>query len=102
MSAQSMSPLLRILHLEDNPTDAELVRRMLEAAGVDCAIRRVETRAAFQSALEREQFDLVISDFMLTYFDGLSALNIYSHRKPELPFIFVSDTIGKYEERESL
>jgi len=74
MSAQSMSPLLRILHLEDNPTDAELVRGMLEAAGVDCAIRRVETREAFQSALEREQFDLVISDFTLPSFDGLSAL----------------------------
>src|SRR6266513_415839 len=102
MSAQSMSPLLRILHLEDNPTDAELVRGMLEAAGVDCAIRRVETREAFQSALEREQFDLVISDFTLPSFDGLSALTICRHKKPELPFIFVSGTIGEDAAVESL
>jgi len=97
-----MSPLLRILHLEDNPTDAELVRGMLEAAGVDCAIRRVETREAFQSALEREQFDLVISDFTLPSFDGLSALTICRHKKPELPFIFVSGTIGEDAAVESL
>ena len=102
MSAQSMSPLLRILHLEDNPTDAELMRGMLEAAGVDCAIRRVETREAFQSALEREQFDLVISDFTLPSFDGLSALTICRHKKPELPFIFVSGTIGEDAAVESL
>src|SRR2546430_15454449 len=92
MSIQSMSPLLRILHLEDNPTDAELVRAMLEAAGVDCAIRRVETREAFQSAVEREEVDVVISDFTLPSFDGLSALTLCPHKKPGLPVSFVSGT----------
>src|SRR2546430_15851867 len=68
---------------------------MLKADGFGCAIGRVKTREAFQSALEGEQFDLVISDFTLPSFDGLSALTLCRHKKPELPFIFVSGTIGE-------
>src|SRR5438046_7044961 len=102
MPAQTAKPLLRILHLEDNAPDAELLRATLERQAVDCAIKRVETREAFEAALEREQFDLVISDFTLPSFDGLSALTICRHKKPELPFIFVSGTIGEDAAVESL
>src|SRR5437016_898035 len=54
-----MSPL-RILHLEDNPTDGELIRSVLEAAGLACTFERVETAADFQAALERKRFDLIV------------------------------------------
>src|SRR5256884_2282610 len=102
MPDQTSKPLLRILHLEDNPTDAEFLQVMLERQGIDCAIKRVETREAFQGALEREQFDLIISDFNLPSFDGLSALNIARQHRPELPFVFVSGTIGEEAAVESL
>src|SRR2546421_1007274 len=102
MGAQIMSLLLRILHLEDNANDAELLRVMLERQGINCAIKRVETREAFQMALEREQFDLIISDFTLPSFDGLSALTIAGQKRPELPFVFVSGTIGEEAAVESL
>src|SRR6266480_1605234 len=102
MPDQTSKPLLRILHLEDNPTDAELLRVMLERQGINCAIKRVETREAFQRALEREQFDLIISDFTLPSFDGLSALTIARQKRPEVPFVFVSGTIGEEAAVESL
>ncbi len=102
MGAQIMSLLLRILHLEDNANDAELLRVMLERQGINCAIKRVETREAFQMALEREQFDLIISDFTLPSFDGLSALTIARQKRPEVPFVFVSGTIGEEAAVESL
>ena len=97
-----MSPLLRILHLEDNANDAELLRAMLERQGIHCAIKRVETREAFQTALDREQFDLIISDFTLPSFDGLSALTVARQKRPEVPFVFVSGTIGEEAAVESL
>ena len=88
--------------MEDNPTDAEFLQVMLERQGIDCAIKRVETREAFQGALEREQFDLIISDFTIPSFDGLSALTIAGQKRPELPFVFVSGTIGEEAAVESL
>src|SRR5690348_15421831 len=93
---------LRILHLEDNPQDAELVRAMLESEGIKCALVRVQTREAFEAALEREQFDAVISDFTLPSFDGLSALSLSRQKKSDVPFIFVSGTIGEESAVESL
>jgi PAS domain S-box-containing protein len=95
-------PVLRILHLEDNPTDAELIQSMLEAGGIASSIRRVETRAEFEVALKQERFDLIISDHTLPSFDGLSALGIAREEFPELPFIFVSGTIGEEVAVDSL
>ncbi|HXT38944.1 MAG TPA: response regulator [Candidatus Angelobacter sp.] len=102
MTAQSASSELRILHLEDNRTDAELLQTILEAEGVNCAIRRVETREAFESALQEQPFDLIISDFTLPSFDGLSALAVARQVRPEVPFIFVSGTIGEESAVEAL
>src|SRR5213592_1104568 len=96
-----MSPL-HILHLEDNLIDGELVHSVLEAAGLACAIERVETRADFQAALEHKRFDLIISDFTLPSFDGMSALEIARNKSPGIPFIFVSGTIGEEVAVDSL
>src|SRR5947207_12239718 len=68
---------------------------MLEAGGIASTIQRVETPAEFEAALNQGCFDLIISDHTLPCFDGLSALGLARHKHPELPFIFVSGTIGE-------
>ena len=70
-----ISPL-RILYLEDEPKDAELVQATLEAANVACSVTRVETRPEFLGLLERGGFDLILADYTLPSFDGISALKV--------------------------
>ncbi|MDQ3833805.1 MAG: PAS domain-containing protein [Actinomycetota bacterium] len=93
---------LRILNLEDEPLDTELIHATLIDGGIACEIARVQTRADFVAALEQEGFDLVLSDYSLPSFDGLSALQIRQEISPELPFILVSGTLGEDAAIESL
>ena len=87
---------LRVLILEDAVTDAELCERELRQAGLKFVWRRVETRPAFEAALEEFAPNLIISDFSLSgAFDGLTALDLARGRLPEVPFVFVSGTIGE-------
>jgi signal transduction histidine kinase len=86
---------LHILHLEDDPNDADLIQFALEGAGIVCAVTRVETQDAFVAALERGGIDLVLSDFTMPCFDGLSATKIVQTRWPNLPVILVSGTLGE-------
>ena len=97
-----MYRLERILHLEDDPRDAVLVRAALEGDGIDCEVINVSTRADFISALERGDIDLVLSDFALPSFDGLSALALARQMTPDTPFILVSGTMGEEAAIESL
>jgi CheY-like chemotaxis protein len=60
-----MKPPLRILHLEDNPTDAELIQGILETEGIICAVTRVDTQADFFASIERGGFDLILTDYTL-------------------------------------
>jgi len=82
--------LLRILLLEDSIQDAELVEDLLEADHFVCEVTRVQTRAEFLAALEDGGFDLILADYKLPSFDGLSALKLALNARPDLPFIFVS------------
>jgi PAS domain S-box-containing protein len=93
---------LRILYLEDDPQDAELVQAMLEAEGVVCLITRVETQPDFLASLEQDGFDLILADYSLPSFDGISALKLAVARRPELPFIFVSGKMGEEVAIEAL
>src|ERR1700752_2953357 len=86
---------LNILHLEDDPKDAEIIQGVLESGGIDCRITRVDTRETFVAGLEQGGFDLVLADFSLPSFDGLSALQIAHEKRPDLPFIFVSAQLGE-------
>ena len=86
---------LHILHLEDDPNDARLVEANLEAGGIVCAITVVENQNDFAAALERGGVDLVLSDYSLPTFDGLSAVKIVRARWPSLPVILVSGTLGE-------
>lgn len=90
-----MTTPLHILHLEDDPADAVVVRATLEAAGFVCAITRVQDRDTFVAALERGGVDLVLADVMLPTFDGLASLDIVHARWPGIPVILVSGTVGE-------
>ncbi len=97
-----MKSQLRILYLEDDPRDAELVQETLESNGIRCQIERVETEADFVAALEHGGFDLILADYTLPSFDGLSALRIAQQNWPEVPLIFVSGTLGEEVAIEAL
>ena len=92
---------LRLLIVEDAAAEAELTVRVLETAGLDCAWRRVDSETEFRAGL-REQPDIVLSDFSLPHFDGMSALAIAASEAPGIPFIFVSGTIGEERAIEAL
>src|SRR5437773_665179 len=93
---------LKLLHLEDDPNDAELVRSSLDTDGLACEVHLVSTRETFLEALEKERIDLIVSDFALPTFDGLSALKIKQQKAPDLPFIIVSGTLGEEAAIDSL
>ena len=92
-----MNQSIRLLHLEDDPRDAELIRRKLKAEGLSCDIMWVNDRKAFESALARESFDLVLSDYDLKLpdFDGMSALQQVRDKQPDVPVIVISGTLGE-------
>jgi two-component system cell cycle sensor histidine kinase/response regulator CckA len=93
---------LHILHLEDDPDDAALVQSTLEAEGIPCEITRVENHDDFVTALEHGGIDLILSDFSLPAFDGLSAAELVHARWPAIPLVFVSGTLGEERAIESL
>jgi two-component system cell cycle sensor histidine kinase/response regulator CckA len=97
-----MKSPLRILHLEDDPNDAALVLATLKAEGIACATTRVQTHDDFVAALENDNIDLILSDYTLPDFDGLSALQIAHAEQPDLPLIFVSGTLGEEQAIDSL
>jgi PAS domain S-box-containing protein len=86
---------LRILYLEDEPKDAELVHASLEAEGITCDVIRADTQSDFVAFLRQGAFDLVLADYTLPLFDGISALRIAQEVRPDVPFIFVSGTLGE-------
>ena len=97
-----MQKVLKILMVEDVASDAELALRALKRARVACTLRRVETEAEFVAQLDAFSPDLVLSDFTLPQFDGLSALKRVRDQRPEIPFIFVSGTLGEESAVEML
>ncbi|MGH9369748.1 MAG: response regulator [Thermoanaerobaculia bacterium] len=90
-----MASRIRILHLEDTPGDALLVRSVLEADGVDGELVNVASREDYTAALEGMEFDVVLSDYAIPSFGGMEALALTRARNPDLPFIFVSGNMGE-------
>src|SRR5215467_1464943 len=97
-----MNSPIGILLLEDDPNDAGLVEEVLQANHFTCRITRVQNRSEFLAALADGEFDLILSDHKLPSFDGLSALNLARDARPEIPFIFVSGTLGEEAAIEAL
>jgi two-component sensor histidine kinase len=85
----------RILMLEDSPLDAELIHEQLARISPRPQVKRVENRAAYVRALEEGGFDLILADFSLPDFDGMTAVEMASKAVPEIPFIFVSGVLGE-------
>lgn len=84
---------LRILHLEDSVRDAELVRHRLEGDGLACSILVVNSKVSFEAALAGEPFDLIISDYNLPGYDGVTALRQAQVSQPDVPVILISGTV---------
>jgi signal transduction histidine kinase len=93
---------LRILHIEDSEADSLLVQQRLLREGLDCQVDRVETREQFERALRHIPFDLILADCKLPRFSGLEALTLTKSLHPNIPFVFVSGTIGEEAAIESL
>jgi len=93
---------LNILHIEDSKDDSDLVKRLLLDNGLPCEVTRIETRAEVFDELEKNSYDLILADCKLPNFSGLRALEIAHALKPEIPFVFVSGTIGEETAIESL
>jgi PAS domain S-box-containing protein len=87
--------VLRILLLEDSDIDAELLASHLARAGLNCRIDRAVNRREFVSGLEAPELDIIVADYSLPDFDGLSALSIARALRPEAPFLFVSGVVGE-------
>jgi PAS domain S-box-containing protein len=93
---------MKLLHLEDNDSDAELVAAMLCREWPDCRITRLCTAREFKATLQLENYDLILSDYSMPGFDGLSALEIVRVACPDTPFVFLSGTIGEERALEAL
>ncbi|MBD2777570.1 response regulator [Iningainema tapete] len=93
---------LRFLLLEDSPLDAELIHAQLTEGGISCIIVHVKTEQEFQAELEQCNFDLILSDYSLPSFNGITALAMARQMCPEIPFIFVTATMGEEVAIETL
>jgi len=98
----AQNPPLRILHLEDDPRDSELIQAALDIEGIMPHVTRVETQAEFFASLKQGGFDIILADYTLPAFDGLSALKIAQEKCPDVPFIFISGTLGEEVAIEAL
>ena len=86
---------IRLLLVEDVPTDAEIELRELKRAGLSIAHRMVDSEAQFRIELEQFEPHVIISDFSMPHFDGMAALALAHELRPDIPFLFVSGTIGE-------
>jgi len=90
-----MATPLRALIIEDSEDDADLLVRDLERGGYQVASERVYTAEALQEALDRHGWDVIFADYTMPRFRGTEALTIVRDRGLEVPFMFVSGTIGE-------
>jgi PAS domain S-box-containing protein len=90
-----MSEPIKILILEDVPSDAELMQRELRKAGLQFNAVMTDTRKGFVEQLEKFHPDIILADYQLPSFDGLAALDIVREKSPATPFIIISGSIGE-------
>lgn len=93
---------MKILHIEDNPGDADLVRRLILTEWPGSEITLCSQASECRNYLETSRFDLILSDFTLPSFNGMDALETARVLAPDTPFIFLSGTIGEDRAIEAL
>ncbi|MGE0868443.1 MAG: ATP-binding protein [Kofleriaceae bacterium] len=94
-STQPISSRIRVLSVEDNADDLELVLRELRKAGYELDSVNVDNAEAFREAVERGAWDVILSDFHMPKFSALGALEILHSTGKDIPFIIVSGSIGE-------
>ena len=97
-----MRTQIKLLLLEDDPLDAELNITELEEGGYECDWKRVEMKDEFLAALKKPDYDLILIDYNLPAFDGLSALHILRDYDLNIPAILVSGNLGEELAIESI
>ncbi|HEY5010849.1 MAG TPA: response regulator, partial [Acidimicrobiales bacterium] len=90
-----MTDTLRVLLVEDSATDAKLIVHALQSIGRPVEVERVEDGASMSLALEKEKWDVVLSDWSMPKFSALGALALLRKTGSEIPFIIVSGTVGE-------
>jgi len=92
---------LRILHLEDDPAYAELVRCLFQDHGLKAEVTLAGNREEFETSLAKGEYDVVLADYMLPGFNGIEALKRVRELTPDTPFLLVSGAIGEQTAIES-
>src|SRR6266849_1402252 len=90
-----MDEHLRVLIVDDNAADAELLQLQLSSGGYVPSVRRVQTAAEMQEALDAEEWDLILSDYAMPRFSGLQALELLKATGKDIPFILISGSAGE-------
>jgi two-component system, cell cycle sensor histidine kinase and response regulator CckA len=90
-----MTRTLRVLNVEDQERDVELLTRHLTRAGYELISRRVETAEEMKAALESEQWDIILCDYSMPKFSALSALTMLKETGLDIPLIIISGTVGE-------
>src|ERR1035441_987889 len=93
---------MKILHLEDSDNDAALICEALRDEVANCQVTRVQTRKAFLDAMDHGDWDIILADYCLPSFDGILALKLAVEKRPDLPFIFVTGSLGEERAIETL
>jgi len=86
---------INILHLEDNPDDANLIQTLIKRTDLNSNIMWVDTKEKFETALIKSEFELILGDYSVPNYSGLAALKYSKEKKPDIPFILLSGTIGE-------
>jgi len=97
-----MNDIIRIIHLEDSTLDAELIAATLTGEGLEFLIEVTQDQDGFVTLLDRGECDLILADYSLPSFDGMTALRLTRQRFADLPFIFVTGAMGEESAIESL
>lgn len=95
LEGEPMSEETRVLVLEDLASDAELCAWEVRKVLGPCEFRRVQTRKEYLAALDDFRPELIVSDFKLPHFDGLSALKLALERCPNVPFIVLTGSVNE-------
>src|ERR671933_763016 len=90
-----MKRILKVLHVEDSERDVALLTRHLTRAGYDLQSERVETSEAMRAALATKEWDVILCDYTMPYFNALSALAVLKETGLDIPLIIISGTVGE-------
>jgi two-component system, cell cycle sensor histidine kinase and response regulator CckA len=93
---------MHVLHLEDSLSDFELIQDQLKSRWPDCTVTRVSAHKEYEEAVLRGGFDLILSDYTLPNYNGLAALAFAREHRPEMPFVYISGTIGEERAIEAI